>query len=272
MPLDWLCHIFKHCNHLAECNVAIKDQMPHHSLIDETPHILLPFLQSLSVRDDALQGGLVYGVLQVPSLRTLELFETRTAGMPPSLLSFQPQLDALEKLVINPDVFRMEDAVEFLRLATSLTHLTLGKNSFAHWTPPPPMNIDMMLGLLSKKYPSEEDNTRTSLLLPKLEVLEAYWVPTSDKEFLDLIVARLDPAQRDVSKLKHATATFARVKQMDISRQVEYHAQAVGVNFKLDLSYLKRDLYEGLAPTYGLTDGNMMLPRIFAEPNHIFSE
>jgi len=137
-------------------------------------------------------------------------------------------------------------------LPSSIKHLVLGSTTDNNRWTICYLDVDHLASLTTEHF-SDFGIDAPRLLLPNLEILEAYGPPLTDKELLDFITKRLDPLVHLTSRLKSVMATFDRVKQMDIRRQVEYHARVVGVKiFGLELTYKKINLFQGLSPSLGL--------------------
>lgn len=252
IPLGWIHQLLRHCPYLVDCNLKMKDG----GVITDLDPIPLPDLRTLCVYQDCLNVDQLYSILGAPGLRTLECFEVKLLrnGSPPSILSLLPTITALQKLIINPRIFTKREIEECFTLASSIKHLVLGKaNDVAPWTISY-SDIDHLASLTTHHF-SEFGIDAPRLLLPNLEILEAYGPPLTDKELLDFITKRLDPSVHLTSRLNSVIVTFGRVKQMDISRQVEYHADRVGVErFALELTHKKINLFQGLSPSLGLID------------------
>ncbi|KAF8960882.1 hypothetical protein BDZ97DRAFT_1831250 [Flammula alnicola] len=260
IPLKWARIFLVHCHNLVDCYFKINDN--HNPGIvqdinDNYYQISLPHMVTMSISDDCLNSSSFYNAMQLPVLRTLACYDATATLRPtietPHFLHLLSRLETLEKLVINPRVLSKNAALECFHLTSSITHLCLGRNhDYGSPLLPTRTSISDVIEMLSALYPSKDDPTESIMLLPKLETLEAYGVIMSDKKFLDFIVARLNPTIPGVTRLKKATVRFHRMKQMDISRQVEYHARAVGVDFKLDLTYMQKNIQKGLSPSFGL--------------------
>jgi hypothetical protein len=250
MPLGSVHQLLRHCPYLVYCNLKIKDGGP----VANFEPILLPDLRKFCIYQDCLNVDHLYSILGAPGLRALDCFEVRwpRSGTPPSILRLLPGITTLQKLVINPRVFNKREIEECFMLASSIKHLVLGSTiDNNRWTMCY-LDVDHLASLTTEHF-SEFEIDAPRLLLPNLEILEAYGPPLTDKELLDFITKRLDPLVHLTSRLKSVVATFDRVKQMDIWRQVEYHARVVGVKkFGLELTYKKINLFRGLSPSLGL--------------------
>ncbi|KAF8963001.1 hypothetical protein BDZ97DRAFT_1758952 [Flammula alnicola] len=77
-------------------------------------------------------------------------------------------------------------------------------------------------------------------VLASLEVFEATLVANfSDDDLLKFIIGRLDPeaSRSGIAALQCVRMTFHRRRQRDITADVEHHAKAAGIDFKLELIY-----------------------------------
>ena len=250
MPLGWIHQLLRHCSRLVHCRLRIKKG----GSIKNYEPIPLPDLRKLYIYQDCHNVDLLYSILAAPGLRTLDCFEFILPGneTPPSILRLLPGIILLQKLVINPHVFKKQEIEECFTLVSSIKHLVLGKTiEDVPWTMPYP-DVDHLASLTTEHF-SEFGVDAPCLLLPNLEILEAYGSPLTDKQLLDFIIKRLDPSVHLTSRLNSVIVAFGRVKQMDISRQVEYHARGVGVEkFALELTYKETNLFQGLSPSLGL--------------------
>ena len=250
IPLGWVHRLLRHCPYLVYCNLKMKDG----GSVPNFEPILLPDLRKLCIYQECLNVDNLYSTLGAPGLRTLDCFEIWSArnGTPPSILRLLPGITTLQKLVINPRVFNKREIEECFMLASSIKHLVLGSTiDNNRWTICY-LDVDHLASLTTEHF-SDFGIDAPRLLLPNLEILEAYGPPLTDKELLDFITKRLDPLVHLTSRLESVMATFDRVKQMDIRRQVEYHARVVGVKiFGLELTYKKINLFQGLSPSLGL--------------------
>ena len=256
IPLHWARDILIHCHSLLEISIKINDATASNQMVFGGDQIIIPRLTTFSVFDDCSDASQLYDAMQVPELHALECYgNSRVQFIPtPHFFRLLPRVLGLRKLTINPQVFTKESAVQCFRLAPSITHLSLGRHQDynvsllpSHSSSPEVMDI------LATVYPHD------TMLLPNLEILEAYGVMMADKKFLDLMIARFDPTRPSVARLKKVSIRFHRVKQMDVSRQIEYHAKLVGVDIDLDLSYLQRNIQKGLSPAFGLRNQPMYL-------------
>lgn len=247
--LGLIYQLLRHCPYLVDCNLKMNDRG---SIANFEP-IPLPDLRKLCIYQDCLNVDPLYSILGAPGIRTLDCFEIRSLmnGTPPSILRLLPGITALQKLVINPRVFNKRELEECFMLASSIKHLVLGNTiERGPWTIA--YDVDHLASLTTRHF-SEFGIDAPRLLLPSLETLEAYGPPLTDKELLDFITKRLDPSVHLTSRLNSVIVTFGRVKQMDIWRQVEYHARMVGVKrFALELAYKNINLFQGLSPSLGL--------------------
>ena len=250
IPLGWIHQLLRHCPYLVYCDLKMQDGG---SIANFEP-ILLPDLRKLYIYQDCLNVDHLYSIIRAPGLRTLDCFEIKSPrnGTPPSILRLLPDITTLHKLIINPRVFNKREIEECFMLASSIKHLVLGRTVDSNpWTICYP-DVNHLASLTTEHF-SEFGIDAPRLLLPNLEILEAYAPPVTDKELLDFITKRLDPLVHLTSRLKSVMVTFDRVKQMDIGRQVEHHARVVGVkNFGLELTYKKINLFQGLSPSSGL--------------------
>jgi len=260
IPLGWVHQLLRHCPSLVYCKLMMQDGG---SIADFEP-ILLPDLRKLCIYQDCLNVDHLYSILRAPGLRTLDCFEIKLPrnGTPPSILRLLPGITTLQKLVINPLVFNKREIEECFMLASSIKHLVLRRTvDNKPWTIYYP-DVDHLASLTTEHF-LEFGIDAPRLLLPNLEIFEADGPPLTDKELLDFITKRLDPLVHLTSRLKSVMVTFERVKQMDIWRQVEYHARVVGVEgFGLELTYKKINLFQGLSPSLGLSIRSVALTRL----------
>ncbi|KDR77124.1 hypothetical protein GALMADRAFT_246324 [Galerina marginata CBS 339.88] len=250
---NWASQLLLHCPLLMHCNIKVKHAIPN-SATDETHNlreINLPNLTHFGITEDRNDGASIYSVMYAPVLRNLEWFQIRLRHAvldPFSIFQLLPRLESLNKFTFDPDVLTLDDALDCFRLVPSISHLRVGRkvDNLPFRTFSPKKNVIELLLPIPQEYPDQ-----SLFLLPKLEKLEIYGVSISDKDLLDFIVTRLEHQQPGVSRLRYLRGRFTRVKQMDISRQVEYHAKNVGVEFQLDLSWPVQDLEAGLSPSMG---------------------
>jgi hypothetical protein len=249
IPLHWARDILNHCNSLLEISIKIKDATAVNQVAFGDHQIIIPRLTSFKIHDECSDASPLYDAMQVPELHVLECYgSSKVSFIPmPHFFGLLPRVPRLRKLAINPWLFTKASAVQCFRLAPSITHLCLGYHqdytaslSSSDGSSPEVMDV------LATVYPYN------TMLLPNLEVLEGYGITMADKRFLDLMITRFDPTRPNVAHLKKVTVRFHRVKQMDVSRQIEYHANLVGVDIDLDLTYLQRNIQKGLSPAFGL--------------------
>ncbi|KDR77125.1 hypothetical protein GALMADRAFT_246325 [Galerina marginata CBS 339.88] len=258
MPSQWACQLLLHCPLLVQCTLKVKGAMTDNTISDsnDSQKIHMVNLMDLATVEEGNSAASIYRVLHAPILRNLECIETRSSHLLqalPSALKLLPRLEGLFKLTLSSRVLTMDEAFDCFRFVPSVVHLCIGhKTDKSPTIPLSPKNHNLQV--LLSTYPSEESPNQDLLILPRLEILEIYGVSISDKDLLDFIIMRLDPKQQCISRLKHLMGTFTRVKQMDISRQVEYHARKMGVEFKLDLSWVVKDLEAGLSPSHCLAN------------------
>jgi hypothetical protein len=98
-----------------------------------------------------------------------------------------------------------------------------------------------------------------TVLLPLLEVFEAYDIPTvTDDILLQFITTRIDAARSNtcVAKLRKVLVQFSRTKQKDIVPEALAYARAAGIELELNLSYsVTEEAPPKLRPpSYGLSE------------------
>jgi len=254
IPLHWARDILNHCHSLLEFSIKINDATAVNQVAFGDHQIIIPRLTCFIVHDECSDASPLYHAMQVPELRVLECYgSSKVPFIPiPHFFGLLPRVPGLRKLAVNPWLFRMESAVRCFRLASSITHLCLGHHqdysaSLSSSDGSSPEIMDVLAIVYSYN----------TMLLPNLEILEAYGVTMADKKFLDLMIARFDPTRPSIARLKKVTVRFHRMKQMDVSRQIEYHANLVGVDVDLELTYLQRNIQKGLSPAFGLRNQPM---------------
>jgi len=255
IPLHWAREILIHCHSLLEISIKINDATSRNRIAFGDDQIIIPRLTTFSVLDDCSDASQLYDAMQVPGLQALECYGNSRVPLIsiPHFFRLLPRVLGLRKLTINPRVFTKESALQCFRLASSITHLSLGRQDYNVSLLPSHRSSPEVMEILATVY------AYNTMLLPNLEILEAYGVTMADKTFLDLMIARLDPTRPGVARLKKVSIRFHRVKQMDVSRQIEYHGKLVGVDIDLHLSYLQRNIQKGLSPAFGLRNQPMYL-------------
>ncbi|KIM44045.1 hypothetical protein M413DRAFT_443105 [Hebeloma cylindrosporum] len=283
----YLLELLRKCPNLVRGSFPVLSSWPDPTtdMIQGQP-VSLPHLKSLSISDSGHTRIMVpsFKSIQAPSLKSLR-YQWSNADRTPipgninlalhvaaPVLHFLETSPPVEKLFLE-GVLSRENFRECLRLTPKVTHLMINRAPFpnpgssipffpVHGFDPDfvrPDNIEMDV-LCGDGAESDSPAVEPDLILPKLEILEAYDIRSfGDEQLLRFIANRTGPSRKSgVTQLKRVTVHFLRPRQLDITGEVQRLAQAAGVDLHLDLSYATAgpkefDRLSALSGSSGLT-------------------
>ena len=245
------CNLIKHCHNLITCEVEIEDPLNNEQeLFQPQTHVASP-AKMLKVKLQAYYADPPTNIFQsiyFPSLESMHYrcpprYQEFIPGQPPSLIPSRSLLAIMEnapstirKLNIDPRSLGPEDPLTCLRLASEITHLSLGVAPGLYYINAeedmfPADYLDFNIFAIGTGC---ED-----ILVPKLEVLQMYDLQElTDETIFRVLISRVDAAQRgDVSPLRHVKMQISRQKQKDIREAVLEQAKSAGFEMKLELHY-----------------------------------
>ncbi|KDR83105.1 hypothetical protein GALMADRAFT_238928 [Galerina marginata CBS 339.88] len=272
--------VLRWCQNLDQCKLSISDGVDIYIAPEDV--LSLPCLRSLCIQISGLDTMTVmYRRIEAPRLNSFEYSQGQnqySPGVVHNSSHSSPTLSMLEKsknirkLAFDPPLFTAQDVLFAFRFASNLTHLILGPHSHKNRIHPHSpgyrtISRSFDLNLLVVGEPPNAvlpaSAPRREVLLPKLEVFEAYteMANVTDETLLQFILGRLgDPEGKGVSSLKTVKIAFERTKQSDVSDEVHQRAKEVGVEILLDLTYYDQHppntskYADILSPWYGLSD------------------
>ena len=272
-------HLIQHCHKLITCEVQIEkpwdrwgqeqEPLPLRPQTDIVSPIMMFKLHDSGAPMDIFES-MYFPSLEYIHYRCPPRYQEFISDQPPSLISPRSLLVIIEHatsiprtLSIDPRSFKAEDSLMCFRLASEITHLSLGITPSFYYQEEdmlPPDSLDFNIFAVESEC---ED-----ILLPKLEVLEMYDVQElTDETLLRVLISRVDAAQRgDVSPLRHVKMQISRPRQEDIQEAVLERAKFAGIEMKLELQYASdRSPYkERLSPSFSLSSFNFdSLPKIW---------
>jgi hypothetical protein len=228
--------------------------------------VVFPSLSQISIASRIATGcNQLFGSIEAPCLRILDCHgdiasENEGAG----LFTFLQGIKSLKTLMMEYYELTGDNAFKCYTLIPSLTHLVLGwpEERFSDFysrlsLPDPQPDQSRLLGMLYEVEHQFSPASTSTLLLPSLEILEAYGIPSvTDEMLLQFIMARIDASNLDpvrVSKLKKVFVYFTRSRQIDIAPEALAYAQAAGIDLKLELIYFTgRKLNTDWSPSFRL--------------------
>jgi len=269
-------NLIQHCHNLITCEVQIEkawepwDQEPFHPPTDIVSPIMMFKLHDAGAPMDIFQS-IYFPSLEYIHYRCPPRYQEFISDQAPSLIFPRSLLAIIEHttsttrtLNIDPRSFKPEDSLRCFRLASEITHLSLGTTtSFyvqAEEDMLPPDSFDF--NIFAVKSGCED------ILLPKLEVLEMYDVQElTDETLLRVLISRVDAAQRgDVSPLRRVKMQISRQRQEDIREAVLERAKFAGTEMTLELQYESDRLpyKDRLSPSFSLSSFDYdSLPKIW---------
>ncbi|KAJ3507170.1 hypothetical protein NLJ89_g6458 [Agrocybe chaxingu] len=156
--------VLSQCHNLKTVFLNIVDNAEElHSLDQE---VVLPFLEKLKLSEKSASGRELFRRLTVPALRNLHYIgQLSIRERSPLLIILERWGQTVEHLAIDVFTLSLADLVDCLRLAPSVTHLTLVNSSTSTWPIPFLNPLRALLDLLM----STEDEAG---LCPQLQVLK----------------------------------------------------------------------------------------------------
>lgn len=257
--------VLSHCHNLVACLLQVST--PWRSTHANFPpeYSFLPHLKFLSLRGEHIACNRLYSKIDAPSLRHLDC-----QGDPPNengelgIFNLLRNItnNSLETLMIEYRSLTPENALRCYALAPSLKRLVLGQSPTERYASSI-MGYDTYPEQITPLYNIRRfpPNPRPTVLLPLLEVFEAYGIQnTSDYVLLEFITVRITVAKAPttgVSMLRKVVVHFGRTREIDIVPDALAYAHKSGIELELELKYdLDRDseVYKNWSPSYGLSD------------------
>jgi F-box-like len=214
------------CRNLITCQLEIGVTMGYNEEPLPAETISLPFLTTLSVREDGARLSGLFNLLQLPSLNSLEFHTTLWPVQDPStsLLSLLTRITTqLITLTTDAQSFRRQDFIKCLRLCPFLKSLAIRK-VYAMSAPPdiPTCRVDDAL-LRMFVEPSNGEG----YLCPHLEDFES----SSETAFSELALLRFVKEKNGdtitgLAKLKRLFVIFYCRPLIDVNRELKQYEEA----------------------------------------------